>query len=159
MSKNNPQELIDAGFSPEQFGKDATVWAAFAQPLLDEANQIVQERTGTQYTSADANIINHIKRAERFLAAADLCQRRINRIDASSSVSRDDISVAQLLAEIRNSKKQYEADAERELAGIPAATSTSAATSSAPAFGSENSSHFSGSGYTRNSLAGIGGVQ
>jgi len=156
MSKNTPQELLDEGFAPEQFGQDATTWPIYAQAVLDEQNQIAQDRTATQYTSTDAGIQNHIKRAERFLTVSELWDRRAARVDAESSVGQDN-QQAELTRFARNAEKATQ-KAEHEFAQIPTVTSTSDSASSAAAFGAETSSHFKGSGYSRNSLAGIGGV-
>ncbi len=152
MSKNTPQELRDEGFAPEQFGKDASTWDGFAQPILDEANQTVQERTGTQYGSTDANIANHIKRAERFFAVAELWDIRASRVDAESSVGQDH-NPAESRHFARNAERAL-SKANYELSLIPSA----AAAASAPAFGVETSTHFGNPASSRNSLAGLGGV-
>jgi len=156
MSKNSPQELLDEGFAPEQFGKDDITWPTYGQAVLDEQNQIVKDRTTSNYASTDAGIQNHIKRAERFLAVSELWDRRAARVDAESSVGQDN-QQAELTRFARNADKATQ-KAKHEFAQIPTVAATSDSASSAAAFGAETSSHFKGSGYTRNSLAGIGGV-
>ena len=142
MSLNTPQELLDEGFTPEQFGQSSSAWAAYAQPLLDEINQNIQQRAGVQYASTDAGIQNHIKRAERFAAAAELWDRRMNRDEAESSIGQE-INKDQT-NRFTQAAAQYRSKAKYELAQIPAITSAAASATSAPAVGAIASSHFAG---------------
>ena len=142
-SKNAPADLLAEGFAAEQFGPPAATWADYAQALLDKVTETVQERVGaTNYALTSGPVFEHVKAAELSLACAILVRRRINRIDTTASAAHEDVAVAALLRELRANRLQYEADAEREFAAIPAATSTSESTSSGPAFGAALSSHF-----------------
>jgi len=143
-TKNGPDDLLAEGFSAEQFGAAATAdWSTYGQALLDRITETVKERAGaTQYASSDPVVAMHVKSAELYLACAQLCRRRVNRIDNSASSGHEDSAVAALLREIRASKAQYEADAEREFAAIPSATAASDSSTSTPGFGAVTSSPF-----------------
>ena len=141
-SLNTDAELLDEGFDSSQFGKDDITWAAFADAALSEANLIVQERVGsTVYASTDTKIKNHMKRDERFIAARDLWQKRMNRIDASDSMAGDDLARSRMKADAKNSVAVYADAAEHEFAQIIGATGRVDSQSSAPSIGGGISGH------------------
>jgi len=143
MSKNTPSDLLNEGFASEQFGDAAvTNWSTYAQPLLDEVTITINERIGdTVYASIDTKTANNVKLAERYMACAILCTRRVNRLEASLAQSRQSEGLANLLGELRRNQANYTAMAERCLAKL-SAISVAAESTSGPAFGSAISSHF-----------------
>jgi len=141
-TKNTPDELLNEGFAPEQFGENSTTWETYAQALLDEVTLVVQQRAGdTNYASADLIIAGHVKRAERFLACAELWMRRMNRESAETLIGNQD-QKAIGFTRFRTFAADYRAMAESELAQLPAATSAATSPSSAPGFGAVLSSPF-----------------
>jgi len=152
-SKNTPQQLLDEGFTPEQFGHDASSWAAYATALLAEQFILVQSRVSASALNAVIGTPEalHVQLAERYLSCAILAARRINKLESALAQSRQSDQMTSLITELRNNQRNYTRMAEESLAAI-AATSRSEATSAAPAFGSVNSSHF------RNATSMAGGV-
>jgi len=143
MSINTPQQLLDEGFNPEQFGKNAADWDAYAQALLDEQTLLVQSRVGTVVYAASAGTEQalQVMLAERYMACAILASRRINKLESALAQSRQTDQMTSLITELRNNQRNYTRMAEEALAAV-SATSRSESTSSAPAFGAALSSHF-----------------
>jgi len=143
LSKNTPQELLDEGFTPEQLGKNASTWDAYAKQLLDEQSLIVQSRVSSlTYNATDGTPeALHVQLAERYLACAILASRRINKLESALAQSRQTDQMTSLITELRNNQRNYTRMAEESLAAV-AAMSRSESTSSAPSFGSVCSSHF-----------------
>ena len=140
-SKNTPDELLNEGFSPEQFGKTAGDWGAYAQPLLDEVTITVNERVGdTVYASAAPKVANNVMLAERYMACARLCSRRVNRLESSLAQSRQSESLSSLLDEIRKNQRNYESMVEKTL-GKLSAVSVAREPTSGPASGVLVSGH------------------
>lgn len=142
-SKNTPGDLLNSGFSPEQFGKAAATWFAYAQALLDEQSLLVLDRVGTlHYVLSDTDAKGlQVKLSERYMACAILCSRRINRLESALAQSRQSDQMTNLIAELRNNQRNYTRMAEGMLATLDA-TPRGEATLSAPAFGAVRSSHF-----------------
>ncbi|WP_167631565.1 hypothetical protein [Mariprofundus ferrooxydans] len=141
-SRNKASDLINEGFSPEQFGRTTADWNAYGMALLEQTAVAVAERTGTLANSNDAAVVRHLTLAERYLACAALWQRRINRMEADTVIGGDGNALPMAIQQFRANKQAYEADAEREFAAIAGATSQPKEASSGPAFGAVVSSHF-----------------
>jgi len=142
VSLNTPAELLQEGFVPDQFGEDSAGWPIFAQALLDEQNLIVLERVGaTNYASADAGIKNRIKRAERFLASAELWLRRMNKQESDVVLDGSD-NKGQGFLRFKTNHESYMKKAQAEFAAVPAVKATAVEVSSGPAMGIVSTSHF-----------------
>lgn len=82
MAKASPQEVIDLGFSYEMFApivSDDGGLSEIAAEILDENVSEVKEAVGASaYESADN--LKDVKRIEKYLAAAELWDRKANLV-------------------------------------------------------------------------------
>ena len=141
---NGPQDLLAEGFQPEQFGQTSQGWGAYAQALLDEQTLVLRDRVGDiVYGDQTEPTLTRLTLAERYLACAVLCSRRINRLESSLAASRQSDAMTRLVSEIRANQRNYERMVEEQMARL-AATPRQETPDSAPAFGMATSSHFGG---------------
>lgn len=147
MSKATPADLLAENFVPSDFGiktDPVTDWEDYAQPLLDEQAMLVEERVGTAtYNSADPLIANHVSRAERFMAASELWCRRMNQVESDTVLGGEDPHTTGTgYKRYKLNAESYATKASAEIAALPSATVAQKEVTSAPAFGSVNTTHF-----------------
>ncbi len=140
--KNTAAEVRAEGFSYQQFGyPDDAGFDTDIDKLLNEQALIVEARVGaTAWAAASDVTAAHVKRAERFLACAELWSRRINRLE-SETVIGGESDKSRGITEFRKNQQNYLAMSDKEYASVDA-TPAAAAPSSGVAFSAETSSHF-----------------
>lgn len=78
MAKITADNLKDAGFVPEMFGKDATDFDAWLSGVIDLISARLSGRIGAGlYAATDERTAQDVTEAERQLCLAELWQRRI----------------------------------------------------------------------------------
>lgn len=77
MPKNTTADITALGFTPAMFALDDTEWTTMVTDLIAEQSGLLEGRIGsTSYASATNPTAVYVKRAEKCLVAAELCQRR-----------------------------------------------------------------------------------
>jgi hypothetical protein len=100
MSVVVPQDLKDLGFIAEGFGTPVD-FETFLQNVIDEQEALLSDRIGAD-TFADTTVANQVKQAAKYLSAAELIQRRINRLTLNL-----DADTAGVMSQLRRSKLDY----------------------------------------------------
>ena len=81
MAKATSQEIIDRNFVAEMFGKTSANFGAFVDTVIAEQSKILEGRVGvSSYALTTSPAKEYIARAELCLTAAEMIQRRMNRI-------------------------------------------------------------------------------
>lgn len=81
MPKIEAQTVIDLNFVAEMFGKTSANFGAYIDAVIVEQSKILEGRAGTSaYGSTTSPTKEYIARAELCLVAAEMIQRRMNRI-------------------------------------------------------------------------------
>lgn len=81
MAKIDSQDIIDLNFVPEMFGKTSSTFPAFIDAVITEQSKLLEGRVGTSnYGLTTSPSKEYIVRAELCLTAAEMIQRRMNRI-------------------------------------------------------------------------------
>jgi hypothetical protein len=92
MSKATHQDIVDAGFRPEQFGKPAdwsTATVGYVARLLAQCSRVAAQRIGEAlYASIAADTLanDYLAKAEKYLAIEELWRRRAAFIDGAATV-------------------------------------------------------------------------
>jgi len=133
-TKASPQDIKDLGFVAEHFG-DPLDFDAFIQAILDEQEALLSDRVGIS-TLANPSLATNIKRTEKCMSAAELLQRRINRLSGNV-----DPETGMLILQLKRARQDYQEEAEKI---IPKLVSGAIADGSDAAFGQSSSSHFDG---------------
>lgn len=142
-SKNAPDDLISEGFSPEEFGEDASSWSAYAQAVLDEQSIVVLSRVGAaNYASTDVVLAMHVKLAERYLASAELWLRRMNNVETDVVLGGGPDNKANHFQRFQTNHQTYLNKAKAEIAALPAVQFTPMDATSKPSFGGVVTSTF-----------------
>ncbi len=131
-TKASPQDIKDLGFVTEEFGSPPD-FDAYIQAVLDEQQALLSDRVGAAAMSI-SSLATHIKRAEKCLTAAELLQRRINRLSGNV-----DTDTAALISQLGKSRQNYLDEAEKI---IPKLVTGSVSDGADAAFGFNESSHF-----------------
>jgi len=110
MSKVTPQNMKDLQFVAEQFG-DPADFDAFLQGVINDQESILAGRVGDAvFNSAVPVIASQVKAASVSMAAAELLQRRINRLSGNV-----DADTGALIRTLQATRKEYLADAEEKI--------------------------------------------
>lgn len=81
MAKITAQDIIDLNFVAEMFGKTSATFNAFIDLVIAAQAAILSGRIGSsKYASTASPTKEYIARAELCLVAAEMIQRRMNRI-------------------------------------------------------------------------------
>jgi len=138
MSKVTPQNIKDLQFVAEQFG-DPADFDAFLQGVINDQESILAGRVGDAvFNSAVSVIASQVKAASVSLVAAELLQRRINRLSGNV-----DADTGSLIRTLQASRKEYLAEAEEKIARV--VTSGSAPDSGGYSGGVWTSGHYTDS--------------
>jgi hypothetical protein len=119
-TKASPSSIKDLGFIAEEFGTPPD-FDAFLQAVLDEQEALLSDRVGTA-TVANSLLATHVVRAEKCLTAAELLQRRINRL--ASSIDADTASV---MSTLKKARQDYLDESERIILKLAAGSVTDGA--------------------------------
>ncbi len=113
MSKVTPQNMKDLQFVDEQFGTPAD-FDVFLQGVIDSQESLLTGRVGTTvFNSTDPVIAGQVKAASISMVAAELLQRRINRLSGNI-----DADTGALIRTLHTARKEYLADAEEKIARV-----------------------------------------
>ena len=81
MAKIIASNITDLGFIPEMFGKTDANFTAFIDVVIAEQSKLLEGRLGaSQYADTTSPTKEYIARAELCKVAAEMIQRRINRV-------------------------------------------------------------------------------
>lgn len=81
MAKIVAQDIIDLNFIAEMFGKTSANFNAYIDAVIAEQGKILEGRVGTSsYALTTSPAKEYLARAELCLTAAEMIQRRMNRI-------------------------------------------------------------------------------
>lgn len=81
MAKIEAQTIIDLNFVAEMFGKTSATFNAYIDLVITEQAKILEGRIGaSNYALTTSPAKEYIARAELCLVAAEMIQRRMNRI-------------------------------------------------------------------------------
>lgn len=81
MAKVTAQNITDLNFVPEMYGKTTANFSAYIDAVIAEQSKILEGRVGvSNYALTTSPAKEYIARAELCLAAAEMIQRRMNRI-------------------------------------------------------------------------------
>jgi len=135
MSKVTPQNIKDLQFVAEQFG-DPADFDAFLQGVINDQESILTGRVGNAvFNSAVSIIASQVKAASVGMVAAELLQRRINRLSGNV-----DADTGSLIRTLQASRKEYLAGAEEKISRV--VTSGSAPDSGGYSGGVWTSGHY-----------------
>lgn len=137
-TKATPQDIKDLGFVSEEFGSPPD-FTAYIQAILDEQEALLSDRVSAA-AIANSALATYVKRAEKCLAAAELLQRRVNRLAGNV-----DTDTASMLSQLKKARQDYLDEADRI---IPRLVSGSVSDGTDAAFGSTASSHFDSAAIT-----------
>lgn len=95
MAKITTDDIKALGFIQEIFGlSDASEFDAMLQNVIDEESAVIAGLLGSLYNTESDPDKTYIKQLEKVSVAAELLQRRINRILSNVSGSGEEISTA-----------------------------------------------------------------
>jgi len=100
-----PQDLKDLGFIAEGFGTQYN-FDAFLQAIIDDQEALLSARISAA-TFADITFAVQVKKSAKNLSAAELIQRRINRLTLNL-----DADTAGVMSQLRKSRQEYLDEAE-----------------------------------------------
>lgn len=121
MSKITAQDIKDLGFGYAMFGKTDNGFDDYLNAVIAAQALLLAGRIGAEaYASVASPTQDYVKRAELCLTAADLVQRRINRILGSVTGNGTGIDVTHEGAQ----KKAYRDEAELWIEKITSGTTT-----------------------------------
>jgi len=91
MPRVTVENIKDLGFTAGMFGLDDTSsLELFLQDIIDDTSAVLEGITGTAvYNSVQTPTSGYVKRAEKCMVAAELLQRRINKV-LNNVVAADD---------------------------------------------------------------------
>ena len=109
MGAPSTSEIAEMGFTAEMFGKSSdSDLQAMIKGMITEHGGLLSGRIGaTAYSSTSQPTATYVKRTLKCLVAAELCQRRINRL--AQEVKQEDGTDAN---KMRKQRLDYLAEAE-----------------------------------------------
>ncbi len=112
-SKTTPQEMIELQFVEEQFNGVAD-FEAFLQGIINNQEGLLAGRIGSStFDSTNPAIVAQVKRASVCVVAAELLQRRINRLSGNV-----DADTALLIRTLQTAKTDYTKEAEEKISRL-----------------------------------------
>lgn len=94
MPRVTVENIKDLGFTSEMFGLgDTSSLELFIQDIIDDTSAMLEGITGSSiYNSTTSPTSGYVKRTEKCLVAAELLQRRINKVLNNVIAADDKIS-------------------------------------------------------------------
>lgn len=122
MSKPTSNEIAEMGFSHEMFGlADNAAFTMMLKGMITEQGNLLSGRiSAATFASTTEPTSSYVKRALKCVVAAELCQRRINRLGQETKL--EDGSDAK---KMRQNRVDYLTEADLMISKVEAAASNS----------------------------------